>query len=104
MHINTHIVAEERNKNNTNGKITMMIDKREREKKMHLHIHLFKESRRWCCITNKNGLIILVEIGVFVLKRKKGQWAGTSNYNKAPWVSKDEKKLKLCWEMGCQLC
>ena len=30
-HINTHIVAEERNKNNTNGKITMMIDKRERK-------------------------------------------------------------------------
>ena len=44
MHINTHIVAEERNKNNANGKITMMIDKR--EKKMHLHIHFFKESRR----------------------------------------------------------
>ena len=43
-------------------------------------------------------------MGVFVLKRKKGQWVGTSNYNKAPWVSKDEKKLKLCWEMGCQLC
>ena len=33
MHINTHIVVEERNKNNTNGKITMMIDKREREEK-----------------------------------------------------------------------
>ena len=32
MHINTHIVAEERNKNNTNGKITTMIDKRERRK------------------------------------------------------------------------
>ena len=33
----------------------------------------------------KNGLIILVEIGVFVLRRKKmGQWAGTSSYNKAP--------------------
>ena len=31
MPINTHIVTEERNKNNTNGKITMMIDKRERE-------------------------------------------------------------------------
>ena len=31
MHINTHIVAEERNNNNTNGKITMMIDKRERK-------------------------------------------------------------------------
>ena len=30
MHINTYIVAKERNKNNTNGKITMMIDKRER--------------------------------------------------------------------------
>ena len=30
MHINTHIVAEERNKNNTNGKITMMIDKKEK--------------------------------------------------------------------------
>lgn len=43
-------------------------------------------------------------MGVFVLKRKKGQWAGTSFYNKAPWVSKDEKKLKLCWKMGCQLC
>ena len=43
-------------------------------------------------------------MGVFVLKRKKGQWAGTSFYNKAPWVSKDEKKLKLCWEMGCQWC
>ena len=43
-------------------------------------------------------------MGVFVLKRKKGQWADTSNYNKVPWVSKDEKKLKLCWEMGCQLC
>ena len=53
----------------------------------------------------KNGLIILVEIGVFVLRRKKmGQWASTSNYNKAPQVLKDEKKkkLKLCWEMGCQ--
>ena len=32
MHINTHIVAEERNKNNTNGKITMMNDKREKKK------------------------------------------------------------------------
>ena len=32
MPINAHIVAEERNKNNTNGKITMMIDKRERKK------------------------------------------------------------------------
>ena len=32
MHIKTHIVAEERNKNNTNGKIIMMIDKRERRK------------------------------------------------------------------------
>ena len=32
MHINTHIVAEERNKNNTNGKITTLIDKRERRK------------------------------------------------------------------------
>ena len=32
MYINTHTVAEERNKNNTNGKIIiMMIDKRERE-------------------------------------------------------------------------
>ena len=31
MHINTHIAVEERNKNNTNGKITMMIDKRERK-------------------------------------------------------------------------
>ena len=31
MHINTHIVTEERNKNNTNGKIIMMIDERERE-------------------------------------------------------------------------
>ena len=31
MHINAHIVAEKRNKNNTNGKITMMIDKRERK-------------------------------------------------------------------------
>ena len=31
MHINTHMVAEERHKNNTNGKITMMIDKRERK-------------------------------------------------------------------------
>ena len=32
MHINTQIVAEERKKKkNTNGKITMMIDKRERE-------------------------------------------------------------------------
>ena len=44
MHINTHIVAEEKNKNNTNGKIIMML--KEREKKMHLHIHLFKELRR----------------------------------------------------------
>ena len=31
MHINTHIVAKEKNKNNTNGKIIMMIDKRERK-------------------------------------------------------------------------
>ena len=31
MCINTHIVAEERNKNNSNGKIIIMIDKRERE-------------------------------------------------------------------------
>ena len=31
MHINTHIVTKEINKNNTNGKITMMIDKRERK-------------------------------------------------------------------------
>ena len=31
IHINTHIVPEERNKNNTNGKITMMFDKRERK-------------------------------------------------------------------------
>ena len=52
----------------------------------------------------KNGLIILVEIGVFVLRRKKmGQWDSTSSYNKAPQVPKDEKKnLKLCWEMSCQ--
>ena len=51
----------------------------------------------------KNGLTILVEIGVFVLRRKKmGQWVGINNYNKAPQVPKDEKKLKLCWEMGCQ--
>ena len=32
MHINTHTVTEERNKNNTNGKITMMNDKREKRK------------------------------------------------------------------------
>ena len=39
---------------------------------MHLHIHFFKESRkRWYCTRKKNGLIILVEIGVFVLRRKK---------------------------------
>ena len=39
----------------------------------------------------KNGLIILVEIGVFVLRRKKmGQWVGINNYNKAPQVPKDE--------------
>ena len=31
MYINTHIVTEERNKNNTNDKITIMIDKRERK-------------------------------------------------------------------------
>ena len=31
MHINTQIVAEERNKNNTNDKIIMMIDKREKK-------------------------------------------------------------------------
>ena len=31
MHINTHTVTEERNKNNINGKITMMIDKRKRK-------------------------------------------------------------------------
>ena len=31
MHINTQIMAEKRNKNNTNGKITMMIDKRKRK-------------------------------------------------------------------------
>ena len=30
-HINTYTVVEERNKNNTNGKIIMMIDKRERK-------------------------------------------------------------------------
>ena len=30
-HINTYTMAEERNKNNTNGKIIMMIDKKERE-------------------------------------------------------------------------
>ena len=71
MHINTHIVAKERNKSNIDGKITMIIDKREREKKMHLHIHLFKESRRWCCTRKKNGLIILVEIGVFCVEKKE---------------------------------
>ena len=39
----------------------------------------------------KNGLIILVEIGVFVLRRKKmEQWVGTRSYNKAPQVPKDE--------------
>ena len=44
-------------------------------------------------------------MGGFVLRRKKmGQWAGTSSYNKAMQTPKDEKKLKLCWEMGCQLC
>ena len=52
---------------------------------------------------NKNGLIILVEIGVFVLKRKKGQWAGTSNYNKAPWVSKDEKKIEIMLGNGLSI-
>ena len=31
LHINTHIVAEERNKNNPKGKITMIFDKRERK-------------------------------------------------------------------------
>ena len=31
-------------------------------------------------------------MGVFVLKRKKGQWAGTNSYNKTPQVPKDEKK------------
>ena len=31
MHINTHIVAKERNKNNSNCKIIMMIDKKERK-------------------------------------------------------------------------
>ena len=42
-------------------------------------------------------------MGGFVLRRKKmGQWTGTSSYNKAPQITKDEKKLKLCWEMGCQ--
>ena len=41
----------------------------------------------------KNGLIVLVEIGVFLLRREKmGQWAGTSSYNKTPQVPKDEKK------------
>ena len=51
----------------------------------------------------KNGLIILVEMGGFVLRRKKmGQWAGTSSYNKAMQTPKDEKKLKLYWKMGCQ--
>ena len=44
----------------------------------------------------KNGLTILVEIGVFVLRRKKmGQWVGINNYNKAPQVPKDEKKIEI---------
>ena len=37
MHINTHIVAEERNKNNINDKITMMINKRERKENALAH-------------------------------------------------------------------
>ena len=37
-----HIVAEERNKNNTNGKITMMIDKRERKENALAYSLLYK--------------------------------------------------------------
>ena len=37
MHINTHILAEERNKNNINDKITMMINKRERKENALAH-------------------------------------------------------------------
>ena len=81
MHIKTHIVAEERNKNNTNGKITMMNDKREKRKCTYIFTSL--KSQEDNVAPEKNGLIILVEIGVFVLRRKKmGQWAGISRYNK----------------------
>ena len=38
MHINTHTVEEERNKNNTDGKIIMMIDKRERKRRKCAYI------------------------------------------------------------------
>ena len=57
MHINTHIVAEKRNKNNTNGKIIMMIDKRERRKCTCIFISL-KSQEDDVALGKKNGLII----------------------------------------------
>ena len=52
----------------------------------------------------KKGLIILVEMGGFVLRRKKmGQWAGTSSYNKAMQTPKDEKKIEIILGNGLSM-
>ena len=71
----------------------MMIDKREKRK--CTCIFTFLKSQKEDVAQGKNGLINLVEIGVFVLRRQKTrQWAGTSSYNKAPQVPEDEKKIE----------
>ena len=46
----------------------------------------------------------MVEIRVFVLRRKKmGQWAGTSSYNKAPYVPKDDRKIEIMLGNGLSM-
>ena len=83
-------MAEERNKNNTNCKRIMMRE-REREREIGKRMcpcifTLAKSQEDDVAPRQKNGLIVLVEMGVFVLRRKKmEQWVGaSSNYNKAP--------------------
>ena len=64
-----------------------MMREREREKRMCPCIFtLAKSQEDDVAPRQKNGLIVLVEMGVFVLRRKKmEQWVGTSsNCNKAP--------------------
>ena len=43
-------------------------------------------------------------MGGFVLRRKKmGQWAGTSSYNKAMQTPKDEKKIEIILGNGLSM-
>ena len=82
-----------------------MIDKRERRKCTYIFTSLKSEEDDVAPASRtKNGLIVLVEIGVFVLRRNKmGQWASTSNYNKAPQVPKDEKKIEIMLGNGLSM-